>query len=307
MKEMKFVFGPVPSRRLGISLGISPIPKKTCNYSCVYCQLGRTNRMSNERKMFFPVNEIMDDFNEILKAGFAFDVVTIVGEGEPTLYLGMGELIEQLKEQTSKPIAVITNGALLYEPQLRRELAIADIVLPTMDAYDERTLNSINRPHKEIHFPQVFEGLKIFSQEYLGQLWIEIMLIAGVNDDDVSLHKYAEMLAELNYQRLYLNTPIRPPAEKYVKQISEEKMSQAVEVLGGISLDFMVSEGFQSNLNDSYEAIMSIIKRHPMNQFEIKSFLKMRNEDAAAFLHRLESDIEVKVVDYKGYRTYRLR
>ena len=89
MKEMKFVFGPVPSRRLGISLGISPIPKKTCNYSCVYCQLGRTNRMSNERKMFFPVNEIMDDFNEILKAGFAFDVVTIVGEGEPTLYLSL--------------------------------------------------------------------------------------------------------------------------------------------------------------------------------------------------------------------------
>lgn len=307
MTEMKFVFGPVPSRRLGISLGISPIPKKTCNYSCVYCQLGRTDHMSNAREMFFSVHEIMEEFNEILKSGFVFDVVTIVGEGEPTLYFGMGELIEQLKEQTSKPIAVITNGALLYEPQLRLELAKADIVLPTMDAYDERSLKAINRPHKEIEFSQVFDGLKVFSKEYSGQLWIEIMLLAGVNDDDVSLHKYLEMLAELKYERLYLNTPVRPPAEKQVKPLGEAGMRHAVEVLGGISLDFFASEGFQSNLHDSYAAIMSIIKRHPMNQFEIESFLKIRNEDAIVFLRRLESDSAVKVVNYKGYKTYRLR
>jgi len=146
MNNMKYVYGPVPSRRLGISLGISPIPKKTCNYSCIYCQLGRTDIMTNTRKMFFPVQKIMSEFNEVLKKRIFFDVITIVGEGEPTLYLGLGELISEIKGKTDKPVALITNGALLYDRDLRREAAKADIVLPTLDAYDEASFRKINRP-----------------------------------------------------------------------------------------------------------------------------------------------------------------
>ena len=117
--EFRYIYGPVPSRRLGLSLGVSPIPKKTCNYSCIYCQLGRTDRMTNTRKMFYPVQAILDELDEVIKRNIPFDVVTIVGEGEPTLYLGLGDLLEGIHERTDKPLAVITNGALLYDSQAR--------------------------------------------------------------------------------------------------------------------------------------------------------------------------------------------
>ncbi len=308
MKEMKYVYGPVPSRRLGVSLGVSPIPKKACNYSCVYCQLGRTDHMTNTRQMFFTVKEIMAEFDEVLRNNIKFDVVTIVGEGEPTLYLGLGELISEIQKRTDKPVAVITNGALFYDADLRSELYQADIVLPTLDAYDEESFKKINRPHGTIDFKMVNDGLKTFSEEYQGQLWIELMLIDGINEDDESLRKYSEALKELHYDRLYINTPVRPPAETFVKAIDHEKMSHAVDVLGGISIDLLDSQGFHSEIEDHYEAIMSIIKRHPMNQFEIKGFLESRScKNIDEIFDDLKKDSKVAKVTYKGYDTYRLK
>lgn len=306
--DMKYVYGPVPSRRLGVSLGISPIPKKTCNYSCVYCQLGRTDHMTNTRQMFFSVEDIMVEFEEVLREKIHFDVVTIVGEGEPTLYLGLGELIDEIKKRTDKPVAVITNGALLYDTQLQSELGKADIVLPTMDAYDEESLKRINRPHGSLKFEDIKRGLEEFSEKYQGQLWIEIMLIKDVNDDDESLGKYAEMLKRIKYEKLYLNTPVRPPAESDVSIVDHEKMDHAAELLGGISIDLLSSEGFHSEIEDDHAAILSIIKRHPMNQFEIEGFLASRGRsDIDAFLDGLRRDDKVEVINYKGYDTYRLR
>ncbi len=308
MKEMKYVYGPVPSRRLGISLGISPIPKKKCNYSCIYCQLGRTNHMTNMRQMFFTVEEMMDEFDEVLRNNIKFDVVTIVGEGEPTLYLGLGELIAEIKKRTDKPVAVITNGALLYDSNLRAELYNADIVLPTLDAYDAESFKKINRPHGSIKFDMVEDGLKIFSKEYQGQLWVEIMVIYGINDDDQSLRKYSKALKKLKYDRLYINTPVRPPSESYVKAVDHEKMNHALGILGGISIDFLDSQGFHSEITDHYEAIMSIIRRHPMNQFEIEGFLKSRDcSNVDTILYELKKDSKVVALSYKGYDTYRLK
>jgi len=308
VKEMKFVYGPVPSRRLGISLGISPIPKKTCNYSCIYCQLGRTDRMTNTRQMFFTVKEMMDEFDDVIGTQTEFDVVTIVGEGEPTLYLGLGELIGEIHKRTDKPVAVITNGALLSDENLRRELYQADIVLPTLDAYDEESFKKINRPHGKINFKMIHDGLIQFSKEYQGQLWIELMLMQGINDDDESLERYAKQLKEFQYDRLYINTPIRPPAEAGVVAVSHDRMGVAVDLLGGISIDLLESEGFHSEIKDHYDAILSIIKRHPMNQFEIIEFLKSRGvENDNQMLHRMDQDNNIDVIHYKGYNTYRLK
>ena len=308
MNNMKYVYGPVPSRRLGISLGISPIPKKTCNFSCIYCQLGRTDIMTNTRKMFFPVQKIMSEFDEVFKKGIFFDVVTIVGEGEPTLYLGLGELIDAIKQRTDKPVALITNGALLYDSDLRQEAAKADIVLPTLDAYDETSFRKINRPFGKISFESVNAGLTAFSEEYEGQLWLEIMLIAGINDDEDSLSKYEQALKKIKYDRLYLNTPIRPPAEAGVKALSYEAMNRAAAWLGGISIDLLVSKGFHSEIEDDYEAILSIIKRHPMNQFEIRSFLESRNSKLIEWvMDLLGRDENINVLNYRGINTYRLK
>ncbi|MDH8679494.1 radical SAM protein [Fusibacter bizertensis] len=308
MEEMKFVYGPVPSRRLGISLGISPIPKKTCNYSCIYCQLGRTDNMTNTRQMFFSVKEIIEEFDIYLKRNTEFDVVTIVGEGEPTLYLGLGKLICEVKKRTEKPVVVITNGALLYDKVLREELYNADIVLPTLDAYDDASLKSINRPHGAIRFEQIKSGLKTFSEEFIGSLWIEIMLIPDMNDDNTSLLKLSEILKTLKYDKVYINTPVRPPAEANVKSVSHECIERAVNILGGISIELLASQGFYSEIKDHYEAIISIIKRHPMNQFEIESFLKTRGcIDSVKIMNTLKQDEQIALIEYKGMLTYRLK
>lgn len=145
--KLQYVYGPVPSRRLGLSLGISPIPQKTCNYSCIYCQLGRTSRLTNTRQWFFPLPDIVQELQWVLRRRLTCDAVTIVGEGEPTLYAGLGRLIDAVHAVVDKPVAVITNGALLFEPQLQAELARADIVLPTLDAYNEALFRKIHRPH----------------------------------------------------------------------------------------------------------------------------------------------------------------
>ena len=305
---MKYIYGPVPSRRLGISLGISPIPKKTCNYSCIYCQLGRTDRMTNTRTMFFPVGDIVSEFDEVLKEQVPFDVITIVGEGEPTLYLGLGELIDEIHKRTDKPVAVITNGALLSDGKVRSELEKADIVLPTLDAYSEDLFKRINRPHKSLKFAEVLGGLQEFSKTYQGQLWLEVMLVKGYNDDDQSLVNYLKMLGNLRYDKLYVNTPVRPPAEPYAQAVDHEKMDHAATFLSGISIDLLVSQGFHSEIKDDYPAVLSIIKRHPMNQFEIEGFLKSRGcKDCTTIFEELSSDDQVLSIKYKGFSTYRLK
>lgn len=308
MVEYKYIYGPVPSRRLGLSLGISPIPKKTCNYSCIYCQLGRTNHMTNTKKMFYPVNEIVHELKECINNGVSFDVVTIVGEGEPTLYLGLGELIVNIKNLIDKPVAVITNGALLYDKSVQNDLKEADIVLPTLDAYNEELFKKINRPHKNLEYCCVLSGLKEFSLIYKGQIWIEIMLMKNVNDSDYDLEKYKDILKTIRYDKLYINTPIRPPAESNVHASDHERVRYAADYLNGLSIDLLASTGFQSSIKDDYEAILSIIKRHPMNQYEIESFLNSRNvKNIKDLLRKLNSDVIVNVLDYKGYKTYRLK
>ena len=197
MSGYKYLFGPVPSRRLGASLGVSPIPERTCNYSCVYCQLGRTLRMTNTRQEFFPLEEILAEFREYLQGSIPFDVVTVVGEGEPTLYSRLGELIAGLKKETDKPVAVITNGALLYDAEMRRELMEADIVLPSLDAVTEEQYRKIDRPMGSIGFAEMAEGLRQFAREYQGQLWIEIMLVDGMNDSPEDIAAFKEFLGTM--------------------------------------------------------------------------------------------------------------
>lgn len=302
---MQYIYGPVPSRRLGLSLGISPVPQKTCNYSCTYCQLGRTQHLTNRRERFFPSEAIIAELEQALQGKPVFDVATIVGEGEPTLYSDLGNLIDQVKARVSQPVAVITNGALAMDSQVRSELAKADIVLISLDAYDQRSFQKINRPWGKLKFSQVFDGLKTFSREYKGQLWLEIMLIED-NAHKEALEAFKQLLANIDYQRLYLNTPVRPPAESHIKALGPDEMKRAVAVLDGISIDLLMSQGFHSEIPDDYEAIMSIIKRHPMNQYEIKGFLQARGcEEPQPIFDRMERDERVATIDYRGYTTYR--
>ena len=308
MSETKFVFGPVPSRRLGRSLGVSPIPKKSCNYSCIYCQLGRTDKMTNTRKDFFPVEDILAEFDRCREELSHCDVISIVGEGEPTLYASLGALIRGLKARTDKPVAVITNAALMGDPTVRADLMEADIVLPSLDSFDEESWHRIDRPHGHLRYGEMLEGLRRFTREFSGAIYLEIMLMAGINDSEEQLQIFKELLSTLSYDRVYINTPVRPPAEPEVQVCSEATLALACELLGGVSIEQLASGSFFSEVEDDYEAILSIIGRHPMNQHEIRGFLDSRhNPDPQALLDRLSHDSAVNPVEYKGYITYRLR
>ena len=235
-------------------------------------------------------------------------MVTLVGEGEPTLYLGLYELIEGIKKRTDKPVALITNGALLYDEDVVKALNLADIVLPTFDATDQTLFTTINRPHGSLTFEMVNEGLKKFSHQYSGELWLEMMFLDGINDSEDHLLKYGKMLKEISYNRLYLNTPVRPPAEDYIMPVSSEFMAHACEVLDGTSIDLLSSVGFFSHIKNDYQAVLSIIKRHPMHQFEIEGFLVTRKcSNIPSIMKRLGHDPDVISIDYKGYITYRLK
>lgn len=306
MNTYKYIYGPVPSRRLGLSLGISPIPKKYCNYACIYCQLGRTDHLTNTRASYFPVADLLDEFRHYIETGVLFDVVTIVGEGEPLLFADLGTLINELKQLTTQPIAVITNGALLSSLEVRNALENADIVLPSFDAYDSDSFKRINRPHGSINFDEVYQGLIHFSETFHGQIWLEIMLIKNVNDDLEALQKFKSLLANIRYDRLFINTPVRPPAEAGVEEATNETLATAISILGGTSIEHLTATGFFSDIQDDYEAISSIIKRHPMNQYEITHFLETRNcLDTDAIFMKLHADTTVEIVPYKGYNTFR--
>ena len=308
MSAVNYVFGPVPSRRLGRSLGISPIPQKTCNYSCIYCQLGRTNRMTNKRQEFFPLKDILAEFELYLKDQDKFDVVSIVGEGEPTLYSRLGELIQGIQARCSKPVAVITNGALLCDESVRADLMHADIVLPSLDSCNEAVWHRVDRPHGHLHYQECFDGLVKFSHEYKGQIYMELMLMNGINDDPASLEEFRQALSKIRYDKVYINTPVRPPVESDVTVSTPETIAAATELLNGISIDALAAGGFFSEIEDDYEAILSIIGRHPMNQYEIGGFLASReNPDPDAMFERLRQDPGVVHTEYKGYFTYRLK
>jgi len=264
--------------------------------------------MTNTPTLFFEVDDIIDELKIFIKKDISFDVVTIVGEGEPTLYAGLKSLIMKIKALVDQPVAVITNGGLLYLTEVQQALTAADIVLPTFDAYDNASFKKINRPIGHLDFDMVYQGLINFSRKYHGELWLEMMFVKGLNDGDKDIKEFQKKLQAIVYKRLYLNTPVRPPAEVFVESITKTRMREIAKQLNGVNIDLLVSDGFYSEISNHIEAIKSIIKRHPMNQFEIRSFLNKRDcNNIHDTFDKLSSDDDVEIIQYKKYQTYRLK
>jgi wyosine [tRNA(Phe)-imidazoG37] synthetase (radical SAM superfamily) len=304
---MKYVFGPVPSRRLGQSLGIDTIPLKTCNWNCVYCQLGRTKPVTNERKEYYPPDEIASEVEEALQAHRPgeIDWVTFVGSGEPLLHSSMGRLIRQVKQLTNLPVAVITNGSLLYLPEVCQELAAADAVLPTLDAGTEELYRRINRPHPEVTFTRLVDGLIAFREEYPGKLWVEVMLVQGLNDGPEALRDIAEVLRRVRPDAVHINLPTRPPAETWVQPPTDESLMRALAILGDVAEVVHPAEGSfdLSGYDDPVDAILAIITRHPMRQEELERALSRWSPgNVRKVLADLEASRRAQVVERYGVR-----
>ncbi len=302
---MQFVYGPIPSRRLGQSLGIDVIPFKTCNWNCVYCQLGRTAPVTNERRDFFPVDEVAAEVRYALQTHREGEInwVTFVGAGEPLLHASLGRLIRQVKGMTSLPVAVITNGSLLYIPSVRRELVAADAVLPSLDAGTAELYRRINRPHPENTFNRLVEGLIKFREIYSGKLWVEVMLVRGVNDTPQALREIAAILHQIGPDAVHLNLPTRSPVETWVQPPPEESLAQAVDIIGSIARVVRPSEGSFgfSKCENPLEAVLAIITRHPMQQEELERTLSnWTREDVRQVLEELKDGKRAQVVERGG-------
>lgn len=270
---MDYVFGPVPSRRLGQSLGIDTIPLKTCNWNCVYCQLGRTMPLRHERQPYVDYDRLMDEVARALRdhQPGTIDWVTFVGSGEPTLNSDIGRLIRAVKQLTPLPVAVITNGSLLYLPDVREELAAADAVMPTIDAGTEALYRQINRPHPEATFRRLVDGLVAFRADYRGRLWPEVMLVRGLNDDERALRAIAAVLRRVGPDEIHISLPTRPPVETWVEPPDDEGILRAQAILGEVARVLHPAQGLfdLSGYDDPTEAIIAIITRHPMSEADL--------------------------------------
>ncbi len=304
---MRYIFGPVPSRRLGQSLGIDPVPLKTCNWNCVYCQLGRSKPLINVRCEYFPREEIITEVAQSLEthAPGQIDWVTFVGSGETTLHSGIGWMIRQVKMVTNLPVAVITNGSLLFMDKVREELMAADAVLPTLDAGTAELYRQINRPHPDITFDRLIGGYVAFRKEYPGRLWIEVMLVQGINDTPQALWDIAKILQQIRPDAVHITLPTRPPVESWVQPPHAESLLQAVAILGNIADVVHPAEGSfdLSGYKDLVDALIGIITRHPMQQEELERTLaKWSPREVKQTLIDLQRSGRVQVVERYGTR-----
>jgi wyosine [tRNA(Phe)-imidazoG37] synthetase (radical SAM superfamily) len=303
-------FGPVPSRRLGRSLGINNIPPKVCTYSCVYCQLGPTAKFKVERQSFYSPEEIVEEVGQKVEAseklGQTIDYLTFVPDGEPTLDINLGREIEMLKPLGCK-IAVITNSSLIDDESVRSDLSMADWVSLKMDAADETVWRKINCPHRSLSLEAIKKGMVQFSQSYSGELATETMLIKDVNDDELNLNKLADFLAELKPSIAYISVPIRPPAKSWAMPPPEEKINLAyhifksrlehVELLVGYEGDAFASTGDLAN------DILSITAVHPMREDAIKNLIARAGSSWEIVQALIEEGQLIETI-YEGKRFY---
>ncbi len=264
-KKWNYLFGPVPSRRLGLSLGIDVIPKKVCTLDCVYCEVGITDKRALRRREYFPADAIVAELEEALSGRTGIDHITFSGSGEPTLNSKLGEIIRAVRQLTSIPIAVITNGTLLSLEEVRYDLTDAAVVLPSLDAVSQDVFERINRPHPQLKAEAIIEGLEHFRNEYAGQIWLEIMLVNGYNDTQSELQKLKDATSRIRPDRIQLNTVTRPPSEKGVDPLLPDRMKEiqaffgeGCEIIG--VFDKHTIGGGKSNVAE----IMSLLERRAM-------------------------------------------
>jgi wyosine [tRNA(Phe)-imidazoG37] synthetase (radical SAM superfamily) len=304
---MRYVYGPVPSRRLGRSLGIDPVPPKTCNWNCVYCQLGRTTPISNERRHLAPVDVILDEVEAAVAAHpDGIDWVTFVGSGEPTLHAGLGRMIREVRAMVSAPIAIITNGALLHREDVRRELAAADAVMPSLDAGSPDLYRAINRPFPGLTLERHLGGLIEFQRGFAGRLWVEVMLVAGLNDTEVALRDLAAALRRVKPDEIHINVPSRPPAETWVRAPEADVLERARSVLGLEARVVLPAAGeFELDTHATIaDALVEVVTRHPMSEDELVATLSRdwAPDEVASALRAVAGDDRVQVVERQGQR-----
>jgi wyosine [tRNA(Phe)-imidazoG37] synthetase (radical SAM superfamily) len=304
---MSQVYGPVPSRRLGFSLGVDLVPLKTCTLDCIYCQLGRTTRKTVLRRPYIETRWVLSDLNEALAHGQEIDYITLSGSGEPTLNSEIGWIIEEIKAVSQTPVAVVTNGTLLSIKSVRRELSRADLVLPSLDAARQDVFESINRPYLNLRIERVIEGLKTFRDQFKGQIWLEVMLVRGINNGPDRIEPLGELIPELGCDRVQLNTVIRPPSEKYTRPLDYEEMARIRRDLGDECeiIPRFIPRDQRPYRKDVKQTIFDLLGRRPVTVREISEALGLHESEVIKYLESLSESGLIKAEEFQGSTYHR--
>lgn len=303
---IKYVFGPVPSRRLGISLGLDVIPFKTCSLNCIYCECGKTTDLTIERKSYFDYKELISQLKDVLNRGDSIDYITFSGSGEPLLNKDIGKIIEEIKNITNIKIAILTNGTLLYEDKLRKEILDADIVLPSLDAADDITFKKINNPHKSLKIDNIINGLIEFRKIFKNEIWLEVFIVEGINDSGEPLKNIHDAIKKINPDRVQLNSLDRPPAFDNVKPVDIKKLEMIkkewndlnnVEIIKRIKNRREI-KSFSQNLENN---ILNTIKRRPLTIEDLENLTGMKRVEIYKYIDVLEREKKIyeKIINNK--------
>ena len=300
-----FVYGPVPSRRLGFSLGVDIIPFKTCTLDCVYCQLGPSSRTTVRRRAFYDPKAVVRSVLEAVTTSGRIDVITFSGSGEPTLNRSLGGIIRGIKKRTRIPVVVLTNGTLLHRRDVRRDLAEADIVVPDLDAATAGLFAKVNRPDKALSLDRMLGGLEAFRREFKGQIWLEVMLVAGINDSPAHVRRLRKIIDAAGADKVQLNTVVRPPAVRTARPLSEARMRAICKALGPtceVVASFPKKARARSGTGLE-RAILDTVRRRPVTASDIAASLGGEPGRVASVLDALVAAGRLRSVRHGG-RTF---
>jgi wyosine [tRNA(Phe)-imidazoG37] synthetase (radical SAM superfamily) len=263
-----YLFGPVPSRRLGLSLGVDIVPAKVCNLNCVYCECGRTTTLAAERKEWAPVAAILSELSDFLAASPQLDAITITGSGEPTLNTGLKDIASFLTKNFPRYTrALLTNGTLLTIPEVRYAACLFDVVLPSLDAVSNEVFSKVNRPHRSLDNAAIIAGIAQFAREYKGKLWLEVFIVPGVNDSEKEISLLRDVIASISPSRVQLNTLDRPGASSYIRPATSKELLRVAEALRPAAVE-IVSRAYSapaaSVSSETFESIiLATLRRRP--------------------------------------------
>lgn len=305
----QYLFGPVPSRRLGRSLGVDIVPFKTCTQNCIYCQLGKEAPQTIERKEYVPVDTVLDELKRKIAEGLEADTVTVSGSGEPTLHSGLGKLIDGIKDLVDLPVVVITNGTLLSREDVRRDCAKADIVMPSLDAGDAETFQRMNRPHPDIDYETYVEGLCCFCRKFHGLYWLEVFFCEGINTDPQSVQRLKTQIDRIRPDKIQINTSVRPVTDPAAARVSPEKLNDIARQLGDTAE--VIADYSKAVRPKDYTAgqdqILDLLRRRPCSTDDICSGLGLNRNLVQKLIQQLLNDSKITAESKKQPVYYKIR
>ncbi|PKN71792.1 MAG: radical SAM protein [Candidatus Cloacimonetes bacterium HGW-Cloacimonetes-3] len=301
--KYKHLFGPVMSRRLGVSLGVDLVPYKYCPLNCVYCEVQSTTNLSVQREEFFVTKEIIDELDSFLQNKPQLDYITFSGAGEPTLNSGLGQIVSYIKENyPAYKLALLTNGVLFNDPRVRKEVMGCDIVLPSLDAASQAVFQKINRPHSALNLDVIIEGLVKFRREYMGKIWLEVFLIPGINDGETELCAMRDAIRQINPDLVQLNSLDRPGTEAWVKPLSLSAIKQVRRFFSSslpMPVEVIAKVKYNTQANRMDEEVINLLhntlKRRPSTAEDLSAMLDIHINEVGKVLRQLHLEGRVQV------------